>query len=611
MPERTEQLDLVVRAGAGSDGASVSAGTSPASGAAKGGVAVSPVQSWMQRSSLYRRVTARLGLQGKLIICFMMLLLIAMSGSYYLFLRETRATLWHTLSERIVNISQSLAMAATQPLDEGDVPQLTRMSREFVKNDDIVSVVYCDALGKAVSGASRDPDYRKSNLDFRGGHFGPRDMMQPRRASSPIFGSVVSVTAPVVSVRPESPEGAQETRLVGYVTVTMAEADSQQAIGRVYVILVLVGCVVLLLTFPMVYMIVYRIFKPIRQLVSATERIAHGDLETKVAIDRPDLIGELARSFNQMVQHVKAQRHALADANRDLEDKVQQRTAQLEMANKRLSSEIAEKEDFLRAVSHDLNAPLRNISGMATMLLMKSREKFDDEIIHRLELIQKNVEAETDLIAELLELSRIKTRRQKMEPVDVNGLVADIGDVLENDLRSKGIDLVIDNKLPIVQCEKARLRQVFQNLIDNAIKYMGDKPGKEIHVGCTVRVTETEFYVRDSGIGIDPEDISKVFFVFRRGKNTAACNVPGKGVGLASVKSIIETYNGTIWVESQLGVGSTFRFTINGKFVGGTMSAAAAAAPSTPQDADSDNVPAAAPTPAPIKPLPAPAPAAA
>ena len=108
---------------------------------------------------------------------------------------------------------------------------------------------------------------------------------------------------------------------------------------------------------------------------------------------------------------------------------------------------------------------------------------------------------------------------------------------------------------------------MFQNLIDNAIKYMGDEPGKAIHVGCTVGDTETEFYVRDTGIGIDPEDIGKVFFVFRRGKNTAACNVPGKGVGLASVKSIIETYNGTIWVESELGKGSTFRFTINGKFV--------------------------------------------
>jgi signal transduction histidine kinase len=391
---------------------------------------------------------------------------------------------------------------------------------------------------------------------------------------------VVRVTAPVVRLVNEN--GVQATRLVGYVTVSLSARDQEQALGRIYVILVMVGCVVLLLTFPAIYLIVHRIFSPIRQLVRATERIAAGDLDAAVAIDRPDLIGILARSFNQMVTQVKKQRQELADANRDLEDKVAQRTAQLETANKRLSSEIAEKEDFLRAVSHDLNAPLRNISGMATMLLMKSRDKLDPEVTHRLERIQKNVEAETDLIAELLELSRIKTRRQKMEMVDCNQIVHDLSELLENDIRSRGIDLVIDNDLPAVHCEKARLRQVFQNLIDNAIKYMGDGPTREIHVGSAVRHNETEFYVRDTGIGIDPEDISKVFFVFRRGKNTATCNVPGKGVGLASVKSIIETYNGTIWVTSELGKGSTFRFTINGKYVPSSSARIAAAQQAEP-----------------------------
>jgi signal transduction histidine kinase len=154
--------------------------------------------------------------------------------------------------------------------------------------------------------------------------------------------------------------------------------------------------------------------------------------------------------------------------------------------------------------------------------------------------------------------------------------------VFAQDLESRQIRLVVDAPLPALDCERARLRQVFQNLIDNAIKYMGegspaggsaneglggDGRVKEIHVGCTVRADEAEFYVRDTGIGIEQEDLDKVFRVFRRGKNPAVQGVPGKGVGLASVKSIVETYSGTIWVESQLGRGSTFRFTINGKHV--------------------------------------------
>jgi signal transduction histidine kinase len=321
-----------------------------------------------------------------------------------------------------------------------------------------------------------------------------------------------------------------------------------------------IGCIIGMLSLPMAYALVHRVFLPIRQLVDATNKIAAGDLSVQVAIDRPDMIGMLSRSFNDMVSRVR-------DANRDLEDKVEQRTSQLNSTNKRLSAEIAEKEDFLRAVSHDLNAPLRNISGMASMLLLKYREKFEEDVIHRLERIQKNVEVETDLIAELLELSRIKTRRDKLEAVDVEKLVHELGGVFENDLKSRQIELIVDSPMPILHAERARLRQVFQNLIDNAIKYMGTGVGKSIRIGSRFKLTEAEFFVQDTGIGIDPEDIDKVFFVFRRGKNCDAENIAGKGVGLASVKSIIETYGGTIWVESEKGKGSTFRFTINGRHV--------------------------------------------
>jgi signal transduction histidine kinase len=286
------------------------------------------------------------------------------------------------------------------------------------------------------------------------------------------------------------------------------------------------------------------------------------------------VIGELARSFDEMVNWVKQQRHELAqtnarlaEANWDLEQRIAQRTAQLETANQRLQSEIAEKEAFLRAVSHDLNAPLRNIAGMATMLLMKHRAVFDQEIIHRLERIKSNVDSEMDLIAELLELSRIKTHRQKMEPVDLSAMIDELRGMFENDLRVKSIALVVETPLPVLIAERSRIRQIFQNLIDNGIKYMGEGPRREILIGCIAHQTEAEFYVSDSGMGIDREDLDKVFYVFRRGRNSLERNVAGKGVGLASVKSIVETYNGKIWVSSEPGTGSTFRFTINGKFV--------------------------------------------
>jgi signal transduction histidine kinase len=176
---------------------------------------------------------------------------------------------------------------------------------------------------------------------------------------------------------------------------------------------------------------------------------------------------------------------------------------------------------------------------------------------------------ETDLISELLELSRIKSRRQKMEYVDAEAICKDLGDVFDNDLRTRNIMLILDTHLPPITGERSRIRQVLQNLIDNAIKYMGDGQLREIHVGCAMAPTHAEFYVRDTGMGIEQEEIPKVFNVFRRGRSTGVQSVPGKGVGLASVKSIIEMYSGRIWVESVPGQGSTFKFTIDGEFISG------------------------------------------
>jgi signal transduction histidine kinase len=204
---------------------------------------------------------------------------------------------------------------------------------------------------------------------------------------------------------------------------------------------------------------------------------------------------------------------------------------------------------------------------MAEMLLVKHGHAIDEDVVHRLQRIQKNADVERDLINELLELSRIKTAPRHAEMVDVDAMVRELGGMFESDLKGRAITLHVDHPLPVIHGEPARLRQVFQNLIDNAIKYMGDGPIREIHISAAVNAREAEFYVRDTGLGIEPEDIEKVFHVFRRGKNAHARQVAGKGVGLSNVKSIVETYHGKIWVESEVGAGSTFRFTVHGQHV--------------------------------------------
>jgi signal transduction histidine kinase len=565
------------------------------------------IRSWSQHVPLHRRISARLGLQGKLVLCFTILLVVALSVSTWVSVRFCRQRLNDVMVDQAQQLSSTLALASQHDMARGRVDALQRLAEAMVRSQNVLFGGFLDPSGRAVAVSSHSPHFGAKELGAI--RHDPEHLMCVEAARTRDFGDFLQIVAPVIALRDEAAPDDASTEagatsvsanggsLIGYLVLGISDAREQAQLRQLYALVSGIGCIMLMLGFPLAYLVVRRVFVPIRQLVAATQKIIAGDLSIQVAIHRPDLIGDLARCFNEMVRWVQQQRFALAaaneqlglanrklatanthlaDANRGLEAKVQQRTVELETANGCLRQEIAEKEDFLRAVSHDLNAPLRNISGMAAMLLMKHKARFDEDIIHRIERIKTNVELETDLISELLELSRIKTRRQKMEAVELAALLDEMRGLFEQDLVSRDIELVIESPMPVLLCERSRMRQIFQNLIDNAIKYMGDGPDKRIAIGCEVRPGEAEFYVSDTGQGIAPEDIDKVFFVFRRGKAAAAQNIPGKGVGLASVKSIIQTYGGRIWAQSKLGQGTIFHFTINGQHVCGPGAVGAA-----------------------------------
>lgn len=352
-----------------------------------------------------------------------------------------------------------------------------------------------------------------------------------------------------------------KTTLQGYLHVGFSNDVSARL--RILQGLILLACMgVVIVAMPIATLIARHITVPIGALAAAAHKLAEGKLDHRVDLLRQDELGELADAFNRMAHTVQTQQEDIRRINSELEQKVHDRTAQLEKVNSRLKAEIAEKEDFLRAVSHDLNAPLRNISGMASMLLLKYKDTLEADALQRLERIQKNVEVECELIGELLELSRIKTRREKIEAVDLHELIAQVAEGFSSDFETRRISFHITGRLPVMNAERSRMRQVFQNLIDNAVKYMRDDGPREIHVTLRWEREDLVISVSDTGMGIAPEDLPHLFHVFRRAKNATAMKIPGKGVGLASVKSIVENYAGRLWAESQPGVGTTFHMAI-------------------------------------------------
>jgi len=200
---------------------------------------------------------------------------------------------------------------------------------------------------------------------------------------------------------------------------------------------------------------------------------------------------------------------------------------------------------------------------MASMLIIKYKDTMEKDMLQRLERIQKNVQVECELINELLELSRIKTRREKIERVDLHELIQSVAEGFASDFETRKITFRLQSHLPVMRGERLRLRQAFQNLIDNAIKYMRDDGPREIIVTSKwCGDEEVVFSFKDTGMGIAADDLPQLFHVFRRAKNASIMKIPGKGVGLASVKSIIENYHGRLWVESTEGEGTTFHFAI-------------------------------------------------
>lgn len=224
----------------------------------------------------------------------------------------------------------------------------------------------------------------------------------------------------------------------------------------------------------------------------------------------------------------------------------------------RISNE--ELENFVYAISHDLQAPLRGMQGFAFLLLKRSQERLDPQERHYLERIQKGAERMEGLIRDLLEFSRIERIAHPWELVSMEQIVLQIRMDLEERIRHTHADVKIDGALPRVYGDRVRVGQLWANLLSNAIKYA--KPGEPpvIRIGCRQDHHHFIFFIRDNGMGIAPEFHAKIFGIFNRLHTHE--QIEGTGIGLAIVKRIVEFHKGRIWVESAEGQGSTFFFTL-------------------------------------------------
>ena len=220
----------------------------------------------------------------------------------------------------------------------------------------------------------------------------------------------------------------------------------------------------------------------------------------------------------------------------------------------------AELEDFTYSVSHDLKEPLRAIEAFSAFLAEDYSDNLDEEGRRYISVVRENAVRMRDLIEDLLRLSRIGRAQHEYTTVAAEALVADVCQDLAFALEEKKVDLRVQPGLPAITCDEVHMKQVFKNLISNAIKF-NDKPRPVVEVACRDDNGAYTFSIRDNGIGIDQQYYEKIFKIFQRLNRRE--DYKDTGVGLTICKKVVEAHGGTIWVEgSNVGEGTTFSFTI-------------------------------------------------
>jgi signal transduction histidine kinase len=223
-----------------------------------------------------------------------------------------------------------------------------------------------------------------------------------------------------------------------------------------------------------------------------------------------------------------------------------------------LARSNADLEQFAYVASHDLQEPLRMVTAYTQLLGERYRGKLDENADKFIGYATEGAQRMQVLIQDLLAFSRVGRNESSSKSVDCNGVLQEVEQTLATTIRESGAS-VSYAELPVVWADRTQVAQLFQNVIGNAIKFRGEQP-PVVTVRAEAAGEQCQFSVSDNGIGIAPEHAENIFVVFQR--LHARTEYPGNGIGLAICKKIVERYGGRIWMESQPGQGSTFKFTL-------------------------------------------------
>jgi len=360
-------------------------------------------------------------------------------------------------------------------------------------------------------------------------------------------------------------------RLYGIVRIGLTGEKMNRALTQMIGNVVLITITVIASGILAAILLIRRITTPLNSLVTVARQVAGGDLTASVQPMTRDEVGQLTTVFGQMTASLKERDLAVKQAYQDLEQltrtleqRVRQRTSELQTANEKLQELDRLKSAFVSIVSHELRTPMTSIKGYVENLLDGLAGALTDKQSRSLERVKHNIDRLTRMINELLDLSKIEAGRMESNFAPMS-LLEMVEEVVESyhaaaDEKSVTIHILPHHPIPIVKGDADKLNRILVNLIHNAIKFT--PLGGEIRIEVRAQGHNCiELCVIDTGPGIPPYELDKIFEKFYRGES-APVEARGAGLGLAIAKNLVELHGGTIRVESVLGNGSRFSFTV-------------------------------------------------
>src|SRR5574337_1298483 len=495
-------------------------------------------------------------------------------------------------------LASNLAASGELGVFSEDERLLNAALRGIIGEEDVAYVFIYNDVGKQLIGGGKTltrPGFASSaetlSHDIRLRMLTDRQPVS-RTVTDAGAGSFLEFYAPILSTEtrlveeqffgiPELAQGSgkNRTRVIGIAQVGLSTRNIDAHSAYVIKLWAILSVVFLAAGALAAYALSRKITQPITRLTESTARMAEGQIDQEISVDSRDELGALATTYNKMAKALKRtldERARVAtelrDLNRNLEDRILERTSQLEESNRELARASRHKSEFLANMSHELRTPLNAILGFTELIMDGVYGEVPEEVRESIEDIHTNGRHLLRLINDVLDLSKIEAGQMQLNPGDysVRALIDSVVSATRSLAAEKRLELVsrVEADLPLALGDNKRMTQVLMNLVGDAIKFT---PGggsvtvtaRRVQNGqCEMDSVDSgdfiEIAVADTGIGIPAEELKSIFSEFRQVDSSITREYGGSGLGLSIARRLVEMHGGSIRAESHIGKGSIF-----------------------------------------------------